>query len=255
MRLVITRPREDAERQADQLRALGHEPLIHPLLEILYLPLPTLDFDDVQALIITSRNALRALSQNDGFNDAKKLPVYCVGEGTAEFARDLGFSTIFVGGGTARELIPTLTDTVDPNGGILLYLTGQNLAYDLEAPLTDAGFQVKRIIAYKALPLGREHIVNFAKSLKRGVDGVLLMSPRTASAFINFIKIFGLEQETRAIICYCYAETIARPLGEIDGLTIAVSSSPTEDEFLKLIGEASSQGNLMANLRQTLGNH
>ncbi len=255
MRLVITRPRKDAERQADQLRALGHEPLIHPLLEIVYPPLPAFNFDDVQALVITSRNALRALSDSDAFKDAKKLPVYCVGEGTAEFAQDLGFSTVFVGGGTAKELVPALTDTASPDGGMLLYLTGHTLAFDLETPLTEAGFRVKRIVVYEAMALGREQTVNFAQSLKAGVDGVLLMSPRTASAFVNFIKIFSLERETCEIICYCYSEAIAKPLGEIDGLTVAVSSGPTEEEFLKLIGEASFRGNLMANLRQTLGNH
>ncbi len=238
MRLMVTRPLVDAERQAELLRALGHEPLIQPLLEITFPPLQPLRLRGVQALVATSRNALRGLSRNESFERAKSLPVYCIARHTADFARQSGFTHVITGAGTAKDMVQLITHAARPETGALLYLTGRHLAFDLETPLKSAGFAVTRVIIYETREIGKERAAEFAEALRGGVDGVLLMSPRTAEAFINLIKNFKLRQEARKITCYCYSEAIAEPLGEIEGLTVAVSSHPTEDEMMRLIGPA-----------------
>ncbi len=253
MRLVITRPLEDAERQASKLKTLGHEPLIHPLLEIVFPPLTPLRLQGVQALIATSRNALRGLSLNASFEAAKRLPIYCVGEGTAAFARRQGFSQIIRGEGTAKDLLPLITHSANPSAGALLYLTGQTLAFDLETPLKAAGFAVPRLIVYEAREVDVVSARHLADRLRAGVDGVILMSPRTATIFVDLIKRFKLEREARAITCYCYSEAIAAALREIEGLTVAVSSRPTETEMMKLIGPAPFLSTALADLKEALG--
>lgn len=243
MRLAITRPRDDAERQAKQIKALGHEPLICPLLEIEDRLVAPFHLENVQALIVTSRNALRSLSRNRAFEESKTLPVYCVGEATAEFAGELGFSRIIPGEGTAKALLSRIAQTANPQGGVLLYLTGGHLAFDLESPLATAGFHVTRIILYEAREIDEQGASDFAEKIREGIDGVILMSPRTAEIFIKIIRRFALEQEVRAISCYCYSKAIAKPLREIDGLTGAVSSHPTEAELMRLIGPPPPQSN------------
>jgi uroporphyrinogen-III synthase len=252
MRLVVTRPLEDAKRQATKLAALGHEPVIHPLLEIVFPPLSPLALDGVQALIATSRNALRGLSRNGSFEAAKRLPVYCVGEHTAEFARRYGFSKIVCGKGTAMDLAPLIIRALKPASGALLYLTGETLAFDLEKPLIAAGFAVPRLIVYEARAIGEAGAVQLAERLRGGVDGVILMSPRTASIFVDLIKSFKLEREARAITCYCYSNAIAKPLREIDGLTTAISPHPTEKHMLTLISGAPFRS-AVAHLKDALG--
>ena len=54
MRLLITRPREDAEPLAEILRRRGIEVILEPLLEVTYDDGPGVDLDGVQALLVTS---------------------------------------------------------------------------------------------------------------------------------------------------------------------------------------------------------
>ena len=255
MRLLVTRPVEDAERQAAKLEALGHQVLIRPLLEIEYPPLTPLRLVGVQALVVTSVNALRGLARNASFEAATRLPVYCVGAATAEFARHLGFGHVISGSGTAKDLVPLITHTVRPNSGALLYMTGRQVSFDLETPLKSSGFEIPRLIVYEAQETGEQETARFAEAIRAGVDGVLLMSPRTAKIFVSLLKSFQLEREVRATTCYCYSEAISKPLGEIDGLTIAISSHPTEAEFIKLIGPAQFRSAAFADLKEALGKH
>src|SRR5205085_7458912 len=88
MRILITRPREDAERFARALTALGHEAVIESLLDVVFLPGPALDLIGVQALMLTSANGARAAAQRTA---ARNIAVVAVGPATAAAAREAGF--------------------------------------------------------------------------------------------------------------------------------------------------------------------
>lgn len=255
MRIVVTRSTADARGQAAWLKALGHTPLIHPLLDVVYCDLTPFNLSGVQALIATSRNALRGLRRNAAFEAAKALPIYCVGEGTAELARELGFERVHIGEGAAKHLLPLIAGTARPRDGALLYLTGKHLAFDLEGPLKALGFSVPRIILYEAREIGAAAQKKLANEIRAGVDGVILMSLRTASIFAQLLKKLKLEGEDAAITCYCYSEAIAEPLREIAGLTIAVSSRPTETDLAELIGPAPFRSGALTDLKEVLGKH
>ena len=55
--------------------ALGHEPVRAPLLEIEFLEDVPLNLDGAQAIVITSRNALRALGTHPERHKAVALPI------------------------------------------------------------------------------------------------------------------------------------------------------------------------------------
>jgi uroporphyrinogen-III synthase len=253
MRLVITRPAEDAGRQAETLAALGHVPLVHSLMRMSYPPIEPIRLTGVQALIITSRNALRGLQRNESWRAAKELPVVSVGDRTGEAASEAGFARVISGPGTARELTPVIASAFRPSGGALLYLTGEHLAFDIEKPLAAAGFAVPRIILYQTYDVDEHGAAAFAQAIRGGVDGVILMSPRTATIFAGLVKRFNLEGEVRGITCYCYSNAIAEALGEIEGLTIAAASRPTEEDLIGLIGPAPFRSTALDDLRNALG--
>jgi len=102
MRLLVTRPEPDASRQAEKLRELGHEPILAPLMTIETISGVPLHLDQAQALIVTSRNALRAIAARPELNEARDFPLYAVGEATAREAAELGFPTIVAGPGTGE---------------------------------------------------------------------------------------------------------------------------------------------------------
>lgn len=253
MKLLITRPAEDAKRQAVPFEALGHEVVIRPLMEVVFSRLTPLRLQGVHGLIATSRNALRGLARNGAFEAAKRLPTFCVGESTAKFARELGFVHVVAGEGAAKDLIPLITYSTAPDAGALLYITGQHLAFDLEKPLKAKGFAVPRVIIYEAREADKSAMIAFAEAVRAGVEGILLMSPRTATICVNTIKQFKLEREAATATCYCYSGAVARPLREIDGMTIAIACSPTEADLMELIGPAAFQGKALADLKEALG--
>jgi uroporphyrinogen-III synthase len=250
MRIVITRPAEDTALLAAELRRLGHVPEIYPLLEITYPQLPSLTIDGVTALVVTSRNALRGLFHSITPSEALcALPLYAVGAATANFAHQHGFIDVRTGAGTARELVPLITSTANPNAGALLYLTGEHLAFDLEAALAAEGLTVRRIITYEAHEASGASIADLVEKLQTGaVNGVILMSPRTATIFVRILARVKLPQEPCGITCYCASETIAKPLRHFAELplesraigqkriTIKVAQRPTEIDLLALIG-------------------
>jgi uroporphyrinogen-III synthase len=236
MRLLVTRPAEDGKRLAERVRALGHEPVMMPLLDIAFPELPPLRLDDVQALIATSRNALRGLARNGAFKAATRLPVYCVGEATAALADELGFRQIHAGpGGGAKDLVPLIARTAKPGQGALLYLTGEHIAFDLAAVLAALRFTVRREILYRAEKTDAAPLV--ADQFAVGLDGVVLLSPRTAEAFATVCETLPADC-IRDLTCYCYSQAVAKPLRTLPGLRLSVASAPAEADLLSLIGAA-----------------
>jgi uroporphyrinogen-III synthase len=234
MRLLITRPEEDGSRLAERLTALGHEPVLLPLMTIAYRDVPPLPLDGVQALIATSRNALRGLSRNGALAAAKRLPVYCVGEATAALAEELGLSDIRTGQGTAKDLVPVIARTAKPGAGALLYLTGEHIAFDLATVLSALRFVTRRVILYHAVE-NPEAAPALAALLRQDLHGIVLMSPRTAEIFASLLKTNG-QADIRDLTCYCYSQAVAKPLEDFKGLRFRIAARPTEADLLSLIG-------------------
>ena len=112
MRLLVTRPEPDAGAQAEELRNLGHEPVLQPLLEFHVLDFDPAPIATADALIFTSRNALRALSEKLDPGGIPACPVYCVGSETERRLRQAGFQTIAAVAETAEELAGKIAGVV-----------------------------------------------------------------------------------------------------------------------------------------------
>ena len=69
MRVLVTRPEDDARETAVRLKALGHEPILAPLISIRFIDGPDIDLAGVQALIATSSNGVRALARRTSRRD------------------------------------------------------------------------------------------------------------------------------------------------------------------------------------------
>ncbi|MGV1015055.1 MAG: uroporphyrinogen-III synthase, partial [Methyloceanibacter sp.] len=150
MRVLVTRPEPDASREAEALVARGHEPVIAPLLAIEFLDEVTIELDGAQALIATSRNALRALARHPQRDEALNIPILAVGEATARAAQELGFTQVTIGLGTGAALAALIRQELEPNEGPLVHLAGDAVAYDLRRNLAPHGFDVRQAVLYRA---------------------------------------------------------------------------------------------------------
>lgn len=106
--LVIVRPEPGASATAKAAQRLGLEPIILPLFEVRPLEWRPPDAGDFDALLFTSANAIRHGGR--GLDGLRGLPAHCVGEATAEAARDFGFWVASVGGGRVDPLLQSLPD-------------------------------------------------------------------------------------------------------------------------------------------------
>src|SRR5689334_10900844 len=125
MRLMVTRPRDDAEAFAEILRSRGHETVVAPLMQVHPIPGPSLSCDGVQGVLTTSANGVRSLAARTSRRD---LTVYAVGPQTAEAARVAGFATVINSAGDSAQLVEMVAAKADPKGGTLMHAAGAETA-------------------------------------------------------------------------------------------------------------------------------
>src|SRR5690554_5761508 len=103
MRIVVTRPRPDAERTAGNLRARGHQVLVAPLMRVE--PVEADLAGTWSGIVITSANAPAAIADNPARRGLLALPVYAVGRRSAQAAESVGFASVSAADGDAQDLV------------------------------------------------------------------------------------------------------------------------------------------------------
>src|SRR3954469_25816912 len=101
MAILVTRPQPDSETTAAALRAKGFAVLLAPMLRF-----EQVSFHDdadarYSAVIVSSANALRAIEADLAGSRLLALPLFAVGERSAEAARRAGFADVAVADGNA----------------------------------------------------------------------------------------------------------------------------------------------------------
>lgn len=239
MNLLVTRPETEARTTQRRLEAMGHHVLLAPLLRIAH-ETPPLHLNKVQALVVTSRNAVRALQVHPDWDRIAELPLFAVGGGTGEAARKAGFHTIAEGPAGGAELAELIAQSLDPNGGTLLHASGDVIAFDLAEVLLPLGFTVRRSIVYRSIASQELPEAVRVALREHSLDAVLLMSPRTSEIWVQLVRLADLETEARRLVHVCLSEAVAGPLRQLQGAVVQVAVQPNSEEMLALIAHLSS---------------
>jgi len=232
MRVLVTRAIEDAGETAAELVALGHEPLIAPLLDVRYVGGPPLDLSAVQAVLATSRNGVRALATRTARRD---LPILVVGRQTAAVARAQGFTSVKHADGDAAALAKAVPDWASPSGGPLLYVAGAERSSDLADNLIEKGYSVRTLVLYDAveitaLPLG------VRSAFEHGLlDAVLVFSARSARILADRLKEEGLAHACRHVDACAISPAAAEPLKTLPFRSIRWAPRPRRESLLALL--------------------
>lgn len=226
MRLLITRPEDDASALAAHVKGLGHEPVVLPLLQIVPRDGVQIPHKRYQAICVSSANALRG---GVDLSQWHATPLFAVGPQSGAAARTQGFTRVSAKGGNVDGLAAAVVEAVPPAGGPILYLSGAETTGDLEGKLRELGFAVDRIIVYDAVPT---RFPSF-KSLLEGIDGVLLYSPRTARLWHAAVLQAAAEPLAQAITCYCLSTNVAAALPQ--NWPKRISPAADENGMLRLL--------------------
>ena len=235
MRLLVTRPEPDATTLKAQLIARGHEVVIEPLLRIEFLPVDDVELDDVQAMIATSRNGVRALAASPVLAAAQALPIYTVGPGTAATATALGFQQVIEGPRDAVALVALIALQADVNAGPLLYLSGDTPAADVAGELRRVGFHVLEPVVYATGLADRLSPIAVERLTRGQIDGVLLLSAQTARTYARLILAHGLRNRLARVRHFCLSPAVARGLDALSPSGVETARAPSLKEVLALV--------------------
>lgn len=238
MRILLARPREDAERLAPKLVARGHEVLIEPLINIVPVPGVAIDLDGVQAVLFTSANGVRAFA---GAVPRRDLPVYAVGDATAEAARLAGFTAIESAGGDVRDLVRLVRERIGPDGGALLHAAGSAVAGDLAGTLEEAGYTVRRAVLYGAWPVDKLSAPAAAVLAAKAVDLVVLFSPRSAETFVKLVQAAGLADSVSRVVMLGLSPAVATAAAGLHWAERLAADKPEEPALLNAIDRLAQQ--------------
>ena len=241
MAVLVTRPHPDNEATAATLRGRGFEVLLAPMLR--YEALAFQDEADSRygAVIVTSANALRGLEQHPSGQELLKLPLFAVGERTAQAARRAGFVNVITAGDVAglREAVTARAKAKElKKSSPLLYLAGADLAHDLGGDLGERGFTVVTLTTYRMIPvetLTREASDGFAASR---IEAVLHYSRRSARSFLEAARDAGVEITALAIPQCCISEAVASVVRDAGATQVLTARAPDENALLEALGRA-----------------
>jgi uroporphyrinogen-III synthase len=233
VRLLLTRPEADAQRTAAALRAQGHDVLIAPLIRIEPVADAKIGAGPWAAILITSANAAHAIAAHGGVTQLRALPVFAVGQRSAEAMIAAGFANVTSADGNVGDLARRVAERMKP-AAALLYLAGEERSGDLAGDLAVRGFAVETAVVYRAIAVtSLPHAA--ADALAGGIDGVLHFSRRSAEAYVAAARNAGMLAGALKPAHFCLSSQVAEPLAQAGAAVVRVAPQPTEAALIALI--------------------
>ncbi len=205
--LLITRPAEDAVPLAEQLRAMGVDSVVSPLMDVVPVAGPEIDTEGLAGFLVTSANGARALAARTGRRD---FTVHAVGSASAEVARNLGFQKVTSAEGDVDALAAHVAALRQPAEGIFLHAAGSVTAGNLAGALGNLGFDVRVAHLYEAKPVATLPAAALEALSIGSIDGVVLYSPRTAQLFDRLAADAELVEALRTLRLFALSNNVSK---------------------------------------------
>lgn len=213
----VTRTEPGASRTAARLAALGFEPLVAPVLAVRPIARPAPDLTGFAALAFTSPNGVAVFAD---LTPDRALPVFAVGDTTAERAKQAGFHTVTSASGALSDLAWLIAGEAP---GRVLVPGAREPAGDLNA-LLDGAVETVILPVYEATGTGTRPPAGF--------DAVLAHSPRAAMAVAQALGRKGGAGRLAVAI----SAAAAAPLAAAGFAEIRTAGEPTDAAVLLALG-------------------
>lgn len=214
MKLLIARPQPGADATAARVNAAGHMAVCMPLFATQAVAWDLPKIDDYDGLLLTSANALR--HAGDMLPLLTGLPLFAVGQNSADYAQSVGFDVRQVGSAGIESLL----EQIDARR--LLWLAGEDRTSFAPPPAMDIDCRI--VYRSAALPMPDDFRENLMEA-----DYVLLHSARAASRFTSLVEEVQLQKN--AISIAALSEKIAQAAGS-GWANIRIAKEPTDNDLL-----------------------
>ena len=212
---------------------MGQEADEAPVLRHVPCPPDRFDLEEVAALAFSSRRAVSVLRDHVQIESLKRLPVFAVGNATAEACREAGFSEVHSAAGDVAALARLILDNrarISP--GHVLYPAAADRAGDLEGLLAAGRLACRPVAIYRMEPA--QSLPDAAlEALRAGdYDGVLIYSRRSAQAFLSLINAQLPGHKFSGMRAYALSPQAAEPLSSV--FAVQVAAAPNEQALFDL---------------------
>ncbi len=228
--VLVTRPEPGASETAARLRGLGFDPVLSPMLTIEPLSCALPAASGLQAVLVTSANAVANLPQH-----LVALPLFAVGAATAARAKARGFAHVESADADAAALARLAAARCRPDGNPVLLAHGLGQGDALHAALTEAGLPVIRAALYATHPV--VSLPPAAASCWR--DGLiaasLFFSAETARAFVRAAVAGGVAEAARHSAALAIGAPAASALAPLPWRQVRVAVRPDQESLLALL--------------------
>ena len=186
-KLFVFRPEPGLRVTLETAGASDLEALGCPLFEVEPVSWSAPPRDEFDALLIGSSNVFR--HGGSGLDKLEGLPVYAVGEATAEGAREKGFMVTLTGKGGLQNVLDDLT------GRDLAFL---RLAGERRVPLSSPpGISIETRVVYRTRPI--EMVPSVSKPMREEGGVALLHSGEAARRLGEECERLGIDRKTITI--------------------------------------------------------
>ena len=228
MHILLTRPLDDCKELILKFKQLGHKVSHLPVIKIESKKYEELKYEEFNAIIFTSSNAIRNL---DLKKINKKIYCFCVGSATEKIAKVNGFQNVYTADGNVNNLKEIILQNFTNKNKKLLYVSGEIISSNLQKDLISEGYLVKRLINYSVAPILNLDL-KFIKDLKSSLPEIVFVySENSAKNLLNLIKKYELVDYWMNTNLMCIGEKTSSVLNEIKWKKIFLFN-PGEEEFL-----------------------
>lgn len=230
--MLVTRPEAGAAETAERVAAMGFAPVLAPVLAIAPLPARLPPAAELQAVLLTSGNALPALGPA-----YHGVPVLAVGDATAAKARAAGFADVTSAGRNAEALAGLVRARCRPQGRLLLLPTARGEGLALAGALRADGFAVARRTVYAAVPQKTLPAAAQAALSRGAVAAALFFSPASARRFTKLLLAALPAECLNAVDALALSPAVAAPLAPLPWRRLRVADRPSQDALLTLLAD------------------
>jgi uroporphyrinogen-III synthase len=227
--VLVTRPEPGAAETVARLDTLGFASVLAPFLRIRILSPRLPEPASVQAVVVTSANALPAIPIT-----YRNVPLLAVGDATAARARQAGFTGVTSASGDAEALASLIAEVCDPVRGPLLQLAGRGQGGKLAADLRRSGFRVLRRCVYVSTAVARFPEAAAEAIAEGRVRAALFFSAETARAFVRCLPP-ALAPRLADMVALAIGPAAASVLQSLPWRHVRAAARPTQDDLLALL--------------------
>jgi uroporphyrinogen-III synthase len=154
----------------------------------------------------------------------RRLPVFAVGDATAQAAREAGFNDVASASGDVAALAVLIAGRKDALTGQVLYLAPEEPAGDLVGALRTQGVPARSEVVYRTVPAA-------LATPPADIDIVLIHSPKAAR---RLAEDPVLAASVTGVTAICISARAAEPLHGLGLPDVLIASAPSEAALLEL---------------------